>query len=500
MRVRPLRPGPVLVAAAAAALVVALPAGAAYVCHPDPAGTRTLTLPGRVAAYSLQGNRVQVVYRAAGGCLSRSWTVSGRASSPQAAACASAVAPATEVVAKGRTVRLVAGAPDRLHVRVGGRLVHDWPLPERMATLDVDGGIALLGTAGHGTYAVRLSDGRAALVALTRRGDTPQIERAGIVFQDNLYKKHAHLSRTILKFVPRAAVERALARAGRPLHVGGVVRDLAMDGPRVALAVDGAECDRVVFWNVPWSYVSRITEEEETTCESTRGGASPTAVSIGNLRASWVISSPAGARVLAASSIDCVERLVSRGSAPLLGGDGALLAYSAGAQVGTVDARMRGRALRLRAQAPVALAADGGRLALLRADGVVEIRSDAGRVHAQIATRPAQEVALQGDRLVVLTRAGTLDVYDAAGGVVLRRVRVPAGARGVDVHFGYAVVAAGRSVVAVELATGRTAVLAHAPAPVQARIEAPGVAYAFSTGRRGEVRFVPMAAIEAAFA
>ena len=66
----------------------------------------------------------------------------------------------------------------------------------------------------------------------------------------------------------------------------------------------------------------------------------------------------------------------------------------------------------------------------------------------------------------------------------------------VDVHYGVAVLARGTAVLAVRLANGRTATLAHAPSAVRAQIESPGVAYRYNAGGHGFVRFVPLAKIE----
>jgi len=51
------------VAAGLFALVAAAPAVAAYVCHPDPTGTKRLTINGRVGAYSLVDGEVAISVR-----------------------------------------------------------------------------------------------------------------------------------------------------------------------------------------------------------------------------------------------------------------------------------------------------------------------------------------------------------------------------------------------------------------------------------------------------
>ena len=216
----------------------------AYVCHPDPPGTRSLTVGGTVARYSMNGARVSVDYRARGSCTRVSWSVRSGDARSRSIGCAKrapAVRTATHVGARLVTIRSGAiDEPDRLVVRKNGRVVRAWPLPDRFRALDAYGDLALLGTRNsRETYAVRLSDGRAALVALNHRGDSPQIEAPGIVYQDNVLKRHESAARRVVKFVPMRAVERAVNRAGRPLTVEGEIADLAMDGARVAIAVHG---------------------------------------------------------------------------------------------------------------------------------------------------------------------------------------------------------------------------------------------------------------------
>ena len=63
----------VVAASAALAAVLAAPALAAYICHPDPPGTRTLTLGGTVLRYTLDGARVSVAVRSGGACRVVAW-------------------------------------------------------------------------------------------------------------------------------------------------------------------------------------------------------------------------------------------------------------------------------------------------------------------------------------------------------------------------------------------------------------------------------------------
>jgi hypothetical protein len=91
-----------------------------------------------------------------------------------------------------------------------------------------------------------------------------------------------------------------------------------------------------------------------------------------------------------------------------------------------------------------------------------------------------------------------VEVFDTATGERTHVWHVPAGAAAIDVHYGIAVIPIGRRVVALDLDTGRRAVLAHAPAKAKAQIEAPGVIYAYNLGRRGVLRYIPTAKVELA--
>lgn len=505
-----MRPAGRIAAASIAAFALASSASAAYVCHPDPAGTRTLRLAGEVVAYELQGRTATLLLSKRGDCARVTWnTASGRSSS-RPAVCATASA-RTSSSRGGETVEIVPGSadsPDRLAVRAVGRET-SWPLPDRARHLDVDGTTALFSTrVGSEVYAVDLKTGRAAIVGLSRDLDIPDIEPAGIIFRDNLEKAREDDGTTLMKFVPRGYVERALRKVGVPLRLPGRVIDLAMDGSRVALAVRGwrTGCDAVVFWNVTWRYSVPITEEDERTCHWSNQGGSITSVSIGGLRAAWTMRVGDLDRVVSASSVDCFERIVAtarrdRGERILgVGGDGAVIAYAVGrqgrAELGRLDERMRGRIVATNTPTARAVVVDGRRMAVLVRSGV-ELRTEAGALLRFIPVDDAHAIALRAGTLAVLTRSGTLHAIDSETGVTLRSL--PTGVHGaaeLDVHFGIAAISSGKRVLAVSLATGRMRVAATAPAPVVAQIEAPGIAYAYLEAGRSVVRFVPFAKLE----
>jgi hypothetical protein len=104
---------------------------------------------------------------------------------------------------------------------------------------------------------------------------------------------------------------------------------------------------------------------------------------------------------------------------------------------------------------------------------------------------------LRRDVVVTLSALGTLDVYGRHTGRRLHSWPVPPKTNALDVQYGTALLTAGKDVYAMNLATGRTAHLFHAPTRVAAQIEAPGAAIQFNQAGRGYLRFLPMSRIEA---
>jgi hypothetical protein len=114
----------------------------------------------------------------------------------------------------------------------------------------VAAGYAPFTGADGGTYALRLHDGRVAGLGAAVPGDDPQLNARGAVFAER--PTYTSTTRDRLEFVPRSGIESEVRRDARPLRIGGAIRSLAMDGPRVALAVRDrtGRCDRVMYWNV----------------------------------------------------------------------------------------------------------------------------------------------------------------------------------------------------------------------------------------------------------
>ena len=447
--------------------------------------------------------------------------------------------------------------------RATSRRIASWPLLDRPARVAVYGGIAILsGATRHELYALRLADGRIAQIGIARAGDRPLISAAGVLYQDDLdLKKHrtAPLQRT-LKLVPLSSVRQELARpfttvrmymsysapspASAPDSTGSVravqrastppyrgadpprplrldrITAMAMNGSRVALAVHDptGRCDYVLFWNVQWHYVTRLTRSSGATCLPTHAPGGITNVAIAGSRAIWTVTYGGKSRVVGAMITDCQEWVVARPVAGLervagLAGDGSVLAYALAprtighrllsaarhslSSVGVVPAHWGGVAVEQFRNPLLGLSVYDGRIAALRAGGTVSIATPGGALTRQLRVGSTRAVALRKNVVAALSNRGTLNVYSISSGQRLHSWRVARDASSLDVQYGIALLTAGHDVYAVNLATGRAAHLFHAPTRVAAQIEAPGAAIQYNLAGHGHLGFIPMSQIEA---
>lgn len=533
-------------------------------CHKVLPGTRSLTLSADVTSYRFSGRNVVIDWARSAGCTGATvWRYASKARMEASVSCqrpafAHDVERRTKLVASDatQTVRVFrapasSDAPDRLIVRDRrtNRRVASWPLFERPAHVSLDGDLAILASAARqGLYALRISDGRIAQIGIARAGDRPLIGPPGILYQDDLdFDKHrtAPGERT-LKLLPLATVRQELRRPfltvrkymsysrptvttvtdfvsavktpqyrgadpARPFRSGRITA-ISMDGPRVALAVRDrfGRCDHVLFWNVVWHYVTRLTRASGPTCLPTHAPGGITNVAIAGSRALWTTSYGGETRVLAASITDCQEWVVARprGGERVAGlaGDGITLAYAVRglpgtaretASVGVVPKHWRGFEIRRSTTQVAAISANRDRVAVLYESGVARIVTRRGRSVGAIRVGEARAVSLRPGTLAVLTRHATLDIYSTASRKRIHSWRVPTGATSLDVHYRIALLTAGRDVFVVNIDTGRTARVMHAPARVSAQLEGPGAAIQFNTQKRGHLRFLPMTWIEA---
>ena len=190
----------VVVAALATAGIAAAAAGDARPCHPDLPGTRSLAVTGEVTGYRFAGRGTLVASVQTKRCAGVArWNYAASTKATASVSCrgssagGSGAAPQRLVAAQGdRLVRVVlapAGVdrPDRLDVvaRATGRRISSWPLIDRPARVVLFGKIAIVSAASRNAlYALRISDGRIAMLGVARAGDRPIIGREGVVYQD----------------------------------------------------------------------------------------------------------------------------------------------------------------------------------------------------------------------------------------------------------------------------------------------------------------------------
>jgi hypothetical protein len=520
---------------------VGLAAGAQHCrpCHPDLPGTRALTLTGSVTNYGFVDGRVVVRWTRSARCAGTAvwdWRSASRAQA--SAACqrpsrSGGAAYATKLTASqaNRSVRIVLASPtvdrpDRLEVldRTTRRLVASWPLIERPDRVALYDNIAVLSAEKRSAlYALRISDGRIALIGITQPGDRPRIGSGGVLYQDDLDVSkdrpvasnaapgEAAERRVTLKLLPLATVRRELSRAGRPIQTS-TINAISMDGERVAFAVNDPKgsCDRILFWNIPWHFVSRLTQASGPTCLPSHQPGGITDVAIAGSRAVWTTRYGHTTRVLAASIIKCEEWVVARPGTPRqrvagLAGDGGVLAYAltpgrpgggAASTVGFVPATWRGTHLVSSSNSTVAVSVDSNRVAILHRDGTIAVVTRGGLLVGRVHIAGARAIALRRGTLAVL-RPGRLGFYRVRTGERVALWNVSESATSVDLHYGIALITAGRDVDALNVATGRTAHLLRAPARVTSELEAPGAVIMYNARGAGHLRFLSMSWIEA---
>jgi hypothetical protein len=497
----------------AAALTFAASAYA-YVCHPDSPGTRSLEIGGRVDSYALAG-RVVTLHAWVRGC-ERLIVWHPSAGTSSASGCTTSTAgpwPSPSASDARYRVDLVSGSrdpdqPDRLAVYDvhSGTELHAWPLPAEASSVDVARGVAVVSTS-NGVYVVRLTDGRFALVGVKRPGDQPKIDTAGMVFQDDLYKRRS-ARQGLLKFLPFSTLEHALRPFG-PLRVPERIGDFSLDGRSVVFVKKdpAGACDHIGVWTIPWHYSTDLMDEPPI-CPEHHAPGGIRSLALGGQFVEIVTTYGKMQTLITSTFVHCIEKVVTRtalgtGSIPALGGDGSTLAYALRRNAGpTRVGSLLGQQPAGSVQIPSAaqLSVDRGRVAVLRLDGRVDVLQR-DIILQTLATADVRAVALRGQQLTVLTDAGTLDVYGLWNGALLHRWAAPLGtSAAIDVHYGVAVVTAGHRIYAISLQTGRRRVLLAAPTAVRAHLDDIGVVYAYNLRRSGVLGFLPFAAVEHALA
>jgi hypothetical protein len=311
----------------------------------------------------------------------------------------------------------------------------------------------------------------------------------------------------------------------------GEIAALAMGGPLFAYDVKSAgvegpsSCNRLFVWNVRMGATVLVSGKRTCGADGTSTGAGVTRVVVAGQRIVWLANSggntesfdelftaslprPKEARIATALRTGNVDCIVEGPEIAGLVGQGDLVAVNmwrrerasqapgqCKTQVTNVSLRrVRGTSIgTIAAGANVRLAesADLGRIAVHRPDGKVAIYSQTGALQRVLSPSSVKELVLRKDYLVVLTLTSRLEVYNARTGALLFTRPVAAGAARLDVHSGIAVYAVSRRVHAINLLTGRSAVVATAPQKIVGlALEAPGAVYAYNsrwTQARGDV-------------
>ena len=290
-----------------------------------------------------------------------------------------------------------------------------------------------------------------------------------------------------------------------PLRVPFRIGDFAADGRSVVFVKKDPSgvCDRIGVWTIPWHYSTDLMDEPPI-CPERHPPGGITGLALGGQYVEVLTTYGKVQTLISSTFVHCIEKVVARtaigaGAIPVLAGDSSTLAYalrprSGPARIGRLHGQKPAGATAL--PSAVRLSADRGRLAVLRADGRINVlRGD--RTLRTFPPLGARAIALRGDQLVVLTRAGTLVVYAVSDGALLHRWHAPAGATAaLDVHYGVAVLTAGSRVYAIGLASGKQRVLLAAPAAVRAHLDDIGVVYAYDASSGGVLGFIPFAVVE----
>jgi hypothetical protein len=322
--------------------------------------------------------------------------------------------------------------------------------------------------------------------------------------------------------VPASA---AAGPTARVKNTNGWIESLAMDGPRVAYAVqgEGSACTKVFVWNVRTQGGAIVSGKGTCGADSTSTGGGVTEIAVAGARLAWIVNeggntesadtlytaslpAPHEQRVTTALRTGNVDGTLTGSWLNGLTGSGDRIALNqfttdpSGTVATAALQRLGSRLVTVAAGRATlhAVSLDQRRVAVLRSDQTVALY-DADSGHLMLTMKPssAREVALRKDYVVVLTRTKTVEIFNARTGAAVRTLPVAAGASKLDVYGGVAAYAVGRAVHVLRLADGKDAVLAAAPRAIAGlEIEAPGIVYAYNTVKGikdvGNLAFVPM--------
>jgi len=317
---------------------------------------------------------------------------------------------------------------------------------------------------------------------------------------------------------------------GQLRQTTGFIESLAIDGRVIAYDVQGDQphgpvCNRVFAWNISTNRVVRVSGRGTCEADDSSTGAGVSELAVAGSRIAWIANTGGNTesndRLFTASlprpherklsatmqtgDVDCVLSGRTLGG---LVGSGSLLAYNiwttAAANPGdeqSCDTKITSGALRRIAakgtnlirsgtDTVVAQDAEGGRIAVLRADGTVALFAAKGKPLRTIGIEPAREIALAGDRLVVLTKTRQIRLYSTKTGQPGAAYPVPRVAGELDASGGLVAYASGTRLHVIRLATGKDTVVATAPKNIAAvAMSARALTYAFNVYKRGRTTY-----------
>ena len=161
--------------------VTGVATAAAKQCHPDLAGTRSISITGAVTSYGFANGGVVVNWTRSNACAgSAAWNFREHRAAKAGTGCTQLGAPIADASAKlcatsGDKVARVPRAPDGADVAdrlvVSSRSTHrqlaSWPLIDRPTRVALHGNLAVLSTAKrHAIYVLRISDGKIAMAGI----------------------------------------------------------------------------------------------------------------------------------------------------------------------------------------------------------------------------------------------------------------------------------------------------------------------------------------------
>lgn len=343
-----------------------------------------------------------------------------------------------------------------------------------------------------------------------------------------------------LALVSAGAAGTAAAHGKQVRNLQLPVAALAMDGSRVAYDLssrDAAQAhatNKVLVWDVRTGKTVKVSGKKTAVVDDV-GGSGVFQVAIAGSRVAWLVNEggnvesddylftssvtkPKERQVASAlrSGDGCMGRETTDCAGPWLGGlvgSGSTIAlnrWTTDTQGQMTSAGLydlegtQTRQVASGAETVTAVSADAGREAVLHSDESVAVYSKSGAVLMTLPAASAQEAALSGKKLVVVTRTRQLQIYDTGTGSLEKTLSTKGrGLHNLDVQGNIAIYTTGKLLRAVNLSSGKTREIGALGNRIAfARIDSAGVAYAANLVRaqfgKSTLVFEPLARVKAA--